>query len=110
MSSIDVASEVNPENFIAIEISSFGNVNQLKKLNVVQKIMGVIEEELLVNNVNAKEISEKLRRMKIDVKLNEDHINSILKHFNGIKNFDLCVFEIFLNKNNEMIEIIKNIF
>jgi hypothetical protein len=50
--SMNAASEFDKRNCIAIKISSFGNVENVKKYNHLQSILSIIEEGIMNNFID----------------------------------------------------------
>jgi hypothetical protein len=112
--SIDSAVKIDNDNSVAIKISSFGNYETMQKLNSIQNILMIIEENLMENKT-FEEIQSVLKSSKTDIIPNQEEIEQIKSLLHGqIKNFDLNLYEILKNPNSEqnqnLIKVITSMF
>jgi hypothetical protein len=110
--SIDSAVKIDEGNSVALKISSFGNYETMEKLNHIQNVLMIIEENLILNK-KFLEIKNILHTKKLEQNLKEQDLDRLLILFKGVvKSFDLNLFEILKNyeKNQSLIEIIKKVF
>jgi proline dehydrogenase len=102
--SIDSSIKVDNTNSIAMKVSSFGNVDSLKRLNSYQFALCTLEDNL---DRPYEEIAKEFANHKItDLLFSKDLIERIKKETNG-KKFDLNLYEMILTENNKLQELIK---
>ena len=107
--SIDSAVKIDNENSIAIKISSFGNYETMEKLNSIQHVLMIIEENL-THNKSYEEIQTALKSKKIDIIPNQEEIEKLKSLFNGvIRDYDLNLYESLKNSNSEQNQNLLNI-
>jgi proline dehydrogenase len=99
--SIDTSIRVDEKNSIAMKVSSFGDVEMMKRMNSLQYTLTLLENEIRRGS-NYEQIAEILKKHKISEKISENFINQ-LKEMN-LKEFGLNIFEIILSGNKKLLD------
>lgn len=105
--SIDTSIRVDEKNSIAMKVSSFGDVEMMKKMNTLQYTLTILENEIRKSS-SYEQIILTFSQHKIPYKISEIFVNQLKEM--KIKEFDLNIFEIILSENNNLLNDLKICF
>jgi len=111
--SIDAAVKINSKNCIALKVSSFANVNKMKRFNEIQFLLELIEQQYLLTGYEDKDVSNYINLIeKYNIRniseLTHNDINNLIDEIqkanfdtrgnSRLISFDLNIHEVLLGK------------
>jgi hypothetical protein len=96
-------------NSVAIKISSFADVEVMKKLNEIQYFLSILENCLIkYKNLTYDELISKLKRKKIVHNLSSNDFDIIKNKFKEVKPFELSISALLKSKDRETLQVVRH--
>jgi hypothetical protein len=112
LESVDLMAKYDSENFIAIKVSCFCNKENLKRLNLLQKDLILIEDYFHENGGDMNALKLSLNSETAKKNLNENTLNQMKNELfnNSRTKFTINLYEIIINKETDKLQILTDLF